>query len=63
MAELWHNVFASVSKLALDPGIGPADILIVGDYSPPLWSRHARAIRARARGVVPARTARRRGGC
>jgi sulfatase-like protein len=43
MAELWHDVFASVSKLALDPGIGPADILIVGDHSPPLWSRRARA--------------------
>jgi hypothetical protein len=43
MAELWHDVFASVSKLALDPGIGPADILIVGDHSPPLWSRQARA--------------------
>lgn len=42
----------SVSKLALDLGIGPADILIVGDHSPPLWWRHARAIRARARGVV-----------
>jgi hypothetical protein len=43
MAELWHDVFAAVSKLALDPGIGPADILIVGDHSPPLWSRRARA--------------------
>jgi hypothetical protein len=43
MAELWHDVFAAVSKLALDPSIGPAEILIVGDHSPPLWSRHARA--------------------
>lgn len=43
MAELWHDVFAAVSKLALDPNIGPADILIVGDHSPPLWSRRARA--------------------
>jgi len=43
MAELWHDVFASVSKLALDPSLGPADILIVGDHSPPLWSRQARA--------------------
>jgi sulfatase-like protein len=43
MAELWHDVFAAVSKLALDPSIGPADILIVGDHSPPLWSRRARA--------------------
>ena len=43
MAELWHDVMASVSKLALDPAVGPADIIIVGDHSPPLWSRRARA--------------------
>jgi hypothetical protein len=43
MAELWHDVFASVSKLALDPSIGPAEILVVGDHAPPLWSRRARA--------------------
>ena len=43
MAEHWHDVFASVSKLALDPSIGPAEILVVGDHSPPLWSRQARA--------------------
>jgi hypothetical protein len=36
-------VFEGVSKLALDPSIGPADIIIVGDHSPPLWSRRARA--------------------
>ena len=33
MAELWHDVFASVSKLALDPSIGPAEILVVGDHA------------------------------
>ena len=43
MAELWHDLFEGVSKLALDPSIGPADIVIVGDHSPPLWSRRARA--------------------
>jgi hypothetical protein len=43
MAELWHDVFASVSKLALDPSIGPAEILVVGDHAPPFWSRRARA--------------------
>ncbi|MFN3656711.1 MAG: sulfatase-like hydrolase/transferase [Pseudolabrys sp.] len=43
MAELWHDVFASVAKLALDPKIGPAEILVVGDHAPPLWSRRARA--------------------
>jgi phosphoglycerol transferase MdoB-like AlkP superfamily enzyme len=42
MAELWHDVFAAVSKLALDPAIGPAEILIVGDHAPPLWSRRGR---------------------
>ena len=42
-AELWHDVFASVSKLALDPSIGPAEILVVGDHAPPMWSRRARA--------------------
>lgn len=42
MAELWHDVFAAVRQLALDPRIGPAEILVVGDHAPPLWSRHAR---------------------
>ncbi|HZP69705.1 MAG TPA: sulfatase-like hydrolase/transferase [Pseudolabrys sp.] len=43
MAELWRDVFEGVSKLALDPSIGPAEILVVGDHGPPLWSRRARA--------------------
>jgi sulfatase-like protein len=42
MAELWHDVFAGVSKLALDPSLGPAEILVVGDHAPPMWSRRAR---------------------
>ena len=43
MAELWHDVFNSVAKLALNPDIGPAEILVVGDHAPPLWSKRGRA--------------------
>lgn len=43
MAELWHDVFDAVARLALDPRIGPADILVVGDHAPPLWSKRGRA--------------------
>ena len=42
MAELWHDFFASLSQLALDPRVGPADILVVGDHAPPLWSKRGR---------------------
>jgi Sulfatase len=44
MAELWHDLFGSISRLALDPRVGPADILVVGDHSPPLWSKRGRAM-------------------
>jgi len=44
MAELWHDFFASLSQLALDPRVGPADILVVGDHAPPLWSKRGRAM-------------------
>ena len=43
MAELWHDVFTVVAKIARDPAVGPADILVVGDHAPPLWSRRGRA--------------------
>lgn len=43
MAELWHDVFNSVAELALDPAIGPAEILVVGDHGPPLWSKRGRS--------------------
>ena len=43
MAELWHDVFKVVKNVALDPSVGPADILIVGDHAPPLWSKRGRA--------------------
>jgi hypothetical protein len=43
MAELWHDVFKAVAQLALDPTVGPAEILVVGDHGPPLWSKSGRA--------------------
>jgi hypothetical protein len=42
MAELWHDVFTAVADLSLDPAIAPAEILIVGDHAPPLWSKRGR---------------------
>lgn len=43
MAELWHDVFRVVKTIALDPAVGPADILVVGDHGPPMWSKRGRA--------------------
>lgn len=43
MVELWHDLFASIAKLAVDPAIGPAEILVVGDHAPPMWSRRGRS--------------------
>jgi hypothetical protein len=43
MAELWHDVFAGVAQLARDPAMASAEILIVGDHAPPLWSKRGRA--------------------
>jgi hypothetical protein len=43
MVELWYDVFASAAKLAVDPVIAPAEILVVGDHAPPLWSRRGRS--------------------
>ena len=43
MSELWRDAFNVIAKLANDPAIGPADILIVGDHAPPLWSKRGRA--------------------
>jgi hypothetical protein len=43
MAELWHDVFRAVAQLALDPAIAPAEIPVVNDHAPPLWSRKGRA--------------------
>lgn len=44
MAELWHDLFGAVAQLALNPAIGPADILVVGDHAPPLWSKRGRSM-------------------
>lgn len=43
MAELWHDVFTVVATIARDPAVAPAEILVVGDHAPPLWSRRGRA--------------------
>jgi hypothetical protein len=42
MGELWHDLFGAIARLAVDPAIGPAEIIIVGDHAPPLWSRAGR---------------------
>jgi hypothetical protein len=44
MGELWHDLFTTIARLSLDPAIGPAEILIVGDHAPPLWSKRARGM-------------------
>ena len=41
--HLSHEVLDSVAKLALNPDIGPAEILVVGDHAPPLWSKRGRS--------------------
>jgi hypothetical protein len=43
MAELWHDFFKTLSAIALDPAVWPADILVVGDHAAPMWSKHGRA--------------------
>ena len=41
MAEIWQDLFAAVSRLAMrNPG---TEILLVGDHAPPLWRRAARS--------------------
>ncbi len=42
MAELWMDVFEGIVNMTAQ--IGPTEILIVGDHSPPLWSRAGRAL-------------------
>jgi hypothetical protein len=32
-----------MSTIALDPAVWPAEILIVGDHAPPMWSKRGRA--------------------
>jgi hypothetical protein len=44
MGELWRDLFTAIAQVALDPAIGPAEIVIVGDHAPPLWSRRGRAM-------------------
>jgi hypothetical protein len=42
MTEMWLDLFQGIAKLT--ETIGPAEILIVGDHGPPLWSRAGRAL-------------------
>lgn len=42
MIELWNDLFSAVGQLAVDPALGPSEILIVGDHAPPLWSKRGR---------------------
>lgn len=42
MAELWMDVFDGIIDMTAQ--IGPTEILLVGDHSPPLWSRAGRAL-------------------
>ncbi len=44
MVAMWRDVFDRVIDLALDPALGPTEILVVGDHAPPLWSRRDRAL-------------------
>ncbi|MDB5601743.1 MAG: sulfatase [Xanthobacteraceae bacterium] len=44
MSSMWRQVFGTVARLALDPRIGPADVLVVGDHAPPLWSTRERGL-------------------
>lgn len=43
MAELWHDVFDTVARIAADPAMRRPEVLLVGDHAPPLWSRRGRA--------------------
>jgi hypothetical protein len=44
MSSMWRQVFETVARLALDPRIGPAEVLVVGDHAPPLWSTRERGL-------------------
>jgi hypothetical protein len=44
MSSMWRQVLETVARLALDPRIGPADVLVVGDHAPPLWSTRDRGL-------------------
>ncbi len=42
MAGLWRDLFDRLAALAADPALAPTHILLVGDHTPPFWSRRAR---------------------
>ncbi len=51
MAELWAEVVDRIADVATQSRLARAEILIVGDHAPPLWSRRGRAMFAP--GLVP----------
>lgn len=51
MAELWAEIVEQIADLAMGAHLGRAEILLVGDHAPPLWSRRGRAMFAP--GLVP----------
>ena len=42
MTEMWMDVMDDIADIAADPNLPPTDIVIVGDHTPPLWSRSGR---------------------
>jgi Sulfatase len=43
LAELWIEVFERIADVVAAPGLGPTDVLIVGDHAPPFWSHEGRS--------------------
>ncbi|MEI2383850.1 sulfatase-like hydrolase/transferase [Breoghania sp. JC706] len=63
MTEMWMDVMDDIAAIASDPDLPPTDIVIVGDHTPPLWTRSGRnafapgkvawyALKARTNGQV-----------
>ncbi|MEW5728673.1 MAG: sulfatase-like hydrolase/transferase [Pseudomonadota bacterium] len=44
MMTKWAEVLAGIRELALDPGLPPMDILVVGDHAPPMFKRSERGL-------------------
>ena len=44
MADIWRKTFAKIAALAADPRLSETEFLIVGDHSPPSWTRRGRSL-------------------
>ncbi|WP_170122069.1 sulfatase-like hydrolase/transferase [Breoghania corrubedonensis] len=42
MTEMWMDVMNDIAAIAGDPDLPPTDIVIVGDHTPPMWTRNGR---------------------